>query len=98
MALPGGALSSGGFGSGPFGGGGLGGGGLGGGLGPGLGAGGNNGPWPPPRSPTMDRFGPPPFGGGSPIVPLAVSFSVGYLLFRLLALGVILLEKGQSVS
>lgn len=31
---------------------------------------------------------------GSPIVPLAVSFSVGYLLFRLLALGVIFLEKG----
>lgn len=33
-------------------------------------------------------------GVHSPIVPLAVSFSVGYLLFRLLALGVILLEKG----
>lgn len=31
---------------------------------------------------------------GSPIVPLAVSFSVGYLLFRLLALGAIFLEKG----
>lgn len=35
---------------------------------------------------------------GSPIVPLAVSFSVGYLLFRLLALGAIFLEKGSSKS
>lgn len=30
----------------------------------------------------------------NPVVPLAVSFSVGYLLFRLLALGAIFLEKG----
>lgn len=30
----------------------------------------------------------------SPIVPIAVSFSLGFLLFRLLALGVLFLEKG----
>lgn len=41
----------------------------------------------------FDRLSPP-----SPILPMALSFSIGYVLFRLLAMGVILLEKGAFPS
>lgn len=57
-------------------------------------------PWHPQRSNLRPQYQHyfPTHVPGSPIVPLAVSFSVGYLLFRLLALGVIFLEKGSLKS